>query len=117
MCVHVRACSCMQAYKKLMTYPTFDGEGSYGLPLCFDMTGIANVTIPEMVIHFTGADFVVPSENSFIAVDESGNTMCLAMDRDSDMSVIGNIQQQNNLFVYDVTQKRIGFQPMQCDSL
>jgi hypothetical protein len=107
----------MQAYKKSMTYPTVDGRRSYGLALCFDITGASNVTVPEMVIHFTGADFVVPALNSFVAVDESGNTMCLAMDTAGDLSIIGNIQQQNNLFVYDMEHKRIGFQPTQCDSL
>ena len=107
----------MQAYKKAMPYPTVGGQRSYGLALCFDVTGVADIAVPEMVIHFTGADFAVPAENSFVAVDESGNTICLAMDTAGDMGVIGNIQQQNNLFVYDIGNKRIGFQPTQCDSL
>lgn len=65
----------------------------------------------------TNVDFEIPVSNLFVFVDSSEQTVCLAMALSAQFSIIGNIQQQNNIIVYDVVNKRIGFQAFDCATL
>lgn len=102
-----------QAYQKFIPYPTADGS-AYGLDLCFNIAGVANPTVPDMVFKFEGADFQLLAENLFVLVDNSATTLCLAMGGSQGFSIIGNIQQQNHLVIYDLEAKKIGFGVAKC---
>ena len=68
-----------------------------------------------MVVHFTDVDFEIPMPNLWVLVEDTGSVVCLAMAESEQFSIIGNIQQQNNLIVYDVVNQRVGFKPVRCD--
>jgi hypothetical protein len=78
------------------------------LNLCYDVSGVSasSVTFPGLVVHMTNVDFEIPV-----------SSVCLAMALSDQFSIIGNIQQQNNIIVYDVVNKRIGFQAFDCATL
>jgi hypothetical protein len=75
---------------------------------------VANPTVPDMVFKFQGADFQLLAENLFVLVDNSATTLCLAMGGSQGFSIIGNIQQQNHLVIYDLEAKKIGFGVAKC---
>jgi hypothetical protein len=89
------------------------------LNLCYDVSGVSasSVTFPGLVVHMTNVDFEIPVSSLFVFVDTSEQTVCLAMALSDQFSIIGNIQQQNNIIVYDVVNKRIGFQAFDCATL
>lgn len=75
---------------------------------------MSNPSVPDMVFKFQGADFQMRGENLFVLVDTSATTLCLAMGGSQGFSIIGNIQQQNHLVVYDLEAKKIGFATADC---
>lgn len=108
----------MQAFRQQISYPEVDAS-PYGLNLCYDVSGVSAsaLTFPEMVVHMRNVDYEIPVANLFVYVDNSGSPACLAMGPADDFSIIGNIQQQNNLIVFDVANQRVGFEATQCDAL
>ena len=102
-----------QAYQSLVPYPAVDGS-TYGLDLCFNIAGVANPSVPDMVFKFQGADYQLLAENLFVLVDAKASTLCLAMGGSQGFSIIGNIQQQNHLVIYDLEAKKIGFAVANC---
>ncbi|KAJ8748472.1 hypothetical protein K2173_003368 [Erythroxylum novogranatense] len=81
---------------------------------CYDLTGIKEVKVPTVVLHFRGADMSLPASNYLIPVDTSG-TFCFAFaGTTSGLSIIGNIQQQSFRVVYDLAGSRVGFSPRGC---
>jgi len=106
----------MQAFRQQVAYPEVDAS-PYGLNLCYDVSNVSTLTFPEMVVHMRNVDYEIPVPNLFVYVDNSGSPVCLAMGPADDFSIIGNIQQQNNLIVFDVENQRVGFQAIQCDML
>lgn len=109
---------CEQAFRQQNAYPEVDAS-PYGLNLCYDVSDIpsSRLIFPDMVVHMRNVDYEIPVPNLFVYVDNSGSPVCLAMGPADDFSIIGNIQQQNNLIVFDVVNQRIGFQPITCDRL
>ncbi|XP_024366674.1 aspartic proteinase nepenthesin-1 isoform X1 [Physcomitrium patens] len=103
----------LRAYESFVNYPRLDGS-AYGLDLCFNIAGVSNPSVPDMVFKFQGADFQMRGENLFVLVDTSATTLCLAMGGSQGFSIIGNIQQQNHLVVYDLEAKKIGFATADC---
>ncbi len=103
----------MQALRAALTYPIVSGA-PYGLDLCFSTRGMAELTLPDMVFHFTNADFVLEPQNLFFMVDTAGTVACLAMAGNTGLSILGNIQQQDHLIVYDLDEAQIGFQSTSC---
>lgn len=103
----------LRAYESMLSYPVVDGS-TYGLDLCFNIAGVASPRVPDMVFKFQGADYQLLAENLFVIVDTSASTLCLAMGGSQGFSIIGNIQQQNHLVVYDLEARRIGLATVAC---
>ncbi|KAJ8900487.1 hypothetical protein K2173_025264 [Erythroxylum novogranatense] len=81
---------------------------------CYDLSGMKEVKVPTVVLHFRGADVSLPASNYLIPVDTSG-TFCFAFAGTlSGLSIIGNIQQQGFRVVYDLAGSRVGFAPRGC---
>ncbi|KAL7090472.1 hypothetical protein ACP275_12G043000 [Erythranthe tilingii] len=97
--------------------PVVNLSETTGLEVCFDLKSVGrDIEVPKFVFHFEGADLELPSEN-YIITDSSGTVACLAMARSYGMSLFGNVQQQNNLVIYDLAKETISFVPTQCDKL
>lgn len=103
----------LRAYQSMVPYPVIDGS-SFGLDLCFNIAGVAEPRVPDMVFKFQGADYQLLAENLFVIVDAGLTTLCLAMGGSQGFSIIGNIQQMNHLVIYDLQAKKIGFAVTQC---
>ncbi len=104
----------LQAFQRQVAYPLTDGT-PYGLDLCFDIAGVTNPTVPDMTFHFQGgANFLLLPENLFAIVDALDSVMCMAMAGSEGFSIIGNIQQQDHLVIYDRVAQRIGFANANC---
>ncbi|XP_031263028.1 aspartyl protease family protein 2 [Pistacia vera] len=81
---------------------------------CFDLSGMKEVKVPTVVLHFRGADMSLPASNYLIPVDSSG-TFCFAFAGTMNkLTIIGNIQQQGFRVVYDLAGSRVGFAPRGC---
>ncbi|MED6168926.1 hypothetical protein PIB30_016409 [Stylosanthes scabra] len=92
--------------KRAAEYSLFD--------TCFDLSGLTQVKVPTVVLHFRGADVSLPAGNYLIPVDDNG-TYCFAFAGTmSGLSIIGNIQQQGFRVVFDLAGSRVGFAPRGC---
>ncbi|XP_042476702.1 aspartic proteinase nepenthesin-1 [Macadamia integrifolia] len=85
-----------------------------GLDLCFDMPNEADIEVPKLIFHFSGADLNLPTEN-YLMYDSSMGLLCLMMGPSSGLSVFGNVQQQNFLILHDLDKETMSFVPHQCD--
>jgi hypothetical protein len=104
----------LTAIRAALTYPLVSGA-QYGLDLCFNTGGAVNAaTLPSLVMHFTNADFTLAPENLFIYANDAGSVQCLAMAGSSGLSILGNVQQQDHLILFDSEAGQIGFQSMTC---
>ncbi|KAF8669131.1 hypothetical protein HU200_051457 [Digitaria exilis] len=105
------------AVLSLVTLPTTDGSDATGLDLCFALPSLtwAPPALPSMMLHFDGADMVIPADSYMIL--ESG-LWCLAMlnNTDGEASVLGNYQQQNMHILYDISQETLSFAPANCST-
>ncbi|XP_027350940.1 aspartyl protease family protein 2 [Abrus precatorius] len=81
---------------------------------CFDLSGLTEVKVPTVVLHFRGADVSLPATNYLIPVDSSGSFCFAFAGTMSGLSIIGNIQQQGFRVVYDLAGSRVGFAPRGC---
>jgi hypothetical protein len=94
-----------------------DGS-AIGLDMCFSTKGVANPAYPTVIFHFAGgANFVLAPENNFLLLDPTADTTCLAMAGIDGFSILGNVQQQDHMMVFDVAAKRIGFKTVACDTV
>ncbi|KAL3684288.1 hypothetical protein R1sor_002310 [Riccia sorocarpa] len=96
--------------KSFIKYPQVDAR-QYGLDLCYDLSKVEQPVLPAVTFQFQGVDVVLPPNNVFLTVDEKGTT-CLAFAGTSDLSIFGNIQQQNFYYLYDVANERVGIAPV-----
>nr|CAD1827054.1 unnamed protein product [Ananas comosus var. bracteatus] len=90
-----------------------------GFDLCFSLPSSpsAKVDVPKLIFHLEGADMDLPRDN-YMLQDSTMGLMCLAMfDSGSEISIIGNFQQQNMHIVYDLDDQKLSFAPAQCDQL
>ncbi|KAH9560587.1 hypothetical protein CY35_06G113200 [Sphagnum magellanicum] len=104
------------AVKANLTYPLVSGS-EYGLDVCFDIGNATTLILPTIVFHFTGkVDVVLPIGNLYVLVATTGPIICLAIAGNDGFSIFGNIQQQNNLIVYDLNPQKfqIGFKSITC---
>ncbi|KAG8082223.1 hypothetical protein GUJ93_ZPchr0014g46522 [Zizania palustris] len=107
-----------KAFAAQMWLPAVDGSG-VGLDLCFQAPakGVDQVEVPKLVFHFDGgADLDLPAEN-YMVLDAGSGALCLTVMGSRGLSIIGNFQQQNFQFVYDVGHDTLSFAPVQCDKL
>ncbi|KAI4311434.1 hypothetical protein MLD38_036333 [Melastoma candidum] len=81
---------------------------------CYDLSGKTEVTVPTVVMHFKGADVLLPASNYLIPVDENGKFCFAFAGTSSGLSIIGNIQQQGFRVVFDLGGSRVGFAPKSC---
>jgi hypothetical protein len=97
-------------------------EDKTGMGLCYDVTGLENIVLPEFAFHFKGgSDMVLPVANYF-SYFSSFDSICLTMissrgllEVDSGPAVIlGNDQQQDFYLLYDREKNRLGFTPQTC---
>ncbi|KAB8110801.1 hypothetical protein EE612_048232 [Oryza sativa] len=72
------------------------------------------VMLPEMVLHFDGADMELPLENYMVMDGGTGN-LCLAMLPSDDGSIIGSFQHQNFHMLYDLENSLLSFVPAPCN--
>ncbi|KAG1327346.1 aspartyl protease family protein [Cocos nucifera] len=92
----------------MMNYPMTGPSGI--LDTCYDRN--ANVKPAPIALHFEG--------NVTLNLDDSGILFdnCLAFagnKEDSDLGIIGNVQQRTFEVVYDLAAEKIGFQPNACN--
>lgn len=107
-----------KAFVAQMSLPAVDGSG-IGLDLCFQAPakGADQVQVPKLVFHFDGgADLDLPAEN-YMVLDSGSGALCLTVMASRGLSIIGNFQQQNFQFVYDVAGDTLSFAPVQCNKL
>ncbi|GMI98102.1 Atypical Aspartic Protease in Roots 1 [Hibiscus trionum] len=105
-----------KGFIKQMNLP-LDTSGVTGLDLCFTLpSGTTKVKVPKLVFHFEGADLDLPAENYMISDSESG-LICLMMGSSNDLSIFGNIQQQNTMVLHDLKQQTVSFVQTQCHKL
>ncbi|KAK7389801.1 hypothetical protein VNO78_25095 [Psophocarpus tetragonolobus] len=81
---------------------------------CFDLSGLSEVKVPTVVLHFRGADVSLPAANYLIPVDNNGSFCFAFAGTMSGLSIIGNIQQQGFRVVFDLAGSRVGFSPRGC---
>ncbi|CAN1157124.1 Aspartic proteinase CDR1 [Linum perenne] len=87
---------------------TSDPQGFFSLCYVID----SNIKVPPVTVHFQGADLAMTSDNIFIHV--SDKIMCLAFYANDELSIYGNVAQQNFLIGYDLQKHTISFKPTDC---
>ncbi|KAK1296124.1 Protein ASPARTIC PROTEASE IN GUARD CELL 1 [Acorus calamus] len=104
------------AFKRGMSaYKSTPSETSL-LDTCYDFSGLDMITVPTIVFHFNGGtDMEVDVSGTLYGI--SGSRFCLAFAGnidDTDLGIIGNVQQRNLEVVYDTRAGRVGFGPGPC---
>ncbi|KAK4418187.1 Aspartic proteinase nepenthesin-1 [Sesamum alatum] len=100
--------------------------GDLGLELCYERSkpeGFKN--LPDLTFHLGGsqaADFVMKPEAVFEVVRQSRpmksrEYFCLAMVKNTKMSILGSHQQTNQRIVYDTMNKRLLFYQEDCSKI
>lgn len=105
-----------EALNSSINLPNADGS-SVGLDLCFQQ-GSSNSSFPTVIFHFKGADFVLSKDNYLF--DIGNGVLCLTMLSNggiTDLSIFGNLQQQNYQILYDNGSNMLSFAPTVCGTL
>ncbi|XP_020206519.1 aspartic proteinase CDR1-like [Cajanus cajan] len=85
------------------------------LSLCYKSTPNSVIEVPPVTAHFTGADVVLNSLNTFVSVSEE--VSCFAFAPIATGSIFGNIAQINHLVGYDFVKKTVSFKPTDCTKI
>ncbi|KDO42751.1 hypothetical protein CISIN_1g014537mg [Citrus sinensis] len=89
--------------------PVADPTGS--LELCYSFNSLSQV--PEVTIHFRGADVKLSRSNFFVKVSE--DIVCSVFKGiTNSVPIYGNIMQTNFLVGYDIEQQTVSFKPTDC---
>ncbi|KAF8097385.1 hypothetical protein N665_0290s0043 [Sinapis alba] len=82
---------------------------------CYDFSSLSSVKVPTVAFHFTGGkSFDLPAKDYLIPIDDAG-TFCFAFaPTSSELSIIGNVQQQGTRITYDLANNLIGLSPNKC---
>ncbi|KFK40005.1 hypothetical protein AALP_AA3G317700 [Arabis alpina] len=78
---------------------------------CF-RAGKEELGLPEITVHFTGADVRLSPLNAFVKVSE--DMVCLSMIPTTDIAIYGNFAQMDFLVGYDLEMRTVSFQRMDC---
>ncbi|CAN6289625.1 unnamed protein product [Urochloa humidicola] len=111
------------AFAEQAGLPVFNATSVSVSQLCFTVpaAGAAPGDVPKLVLEFEGATVDLPRENYMFDIEAAGvSATCLAVNdggADTDMTVIGNYQQQNAHVLYDLANNRLSFVPAQCDKV
>ncbi|KAL9423122.1 hypothetical protein AB3S75_035253 [Citrus x aurantiifolia] len=88
--------------------PVADPKGSF--ELCYSFNSLSQV--PEVTIHFRGADVKLSLSNFFVKVSE--DIVCSVFKGTNSLPLYGNIMQTNFLVGYDIEQQTVSFRPTDC---
>ncbi|CAN1132288.1 Aspartic proteinase CDR1 [Linum perenne] len=80
------------------------------LSLCYFAD--SKLGVPPVTMHFGGGDVALTSVNVFIPMSET--VVCLAFYGNDDVSIYGNVAQQNFLVGFDLLKKTVSFKPTNC---
>ncbi|XP_038696572.1 probable aspartic protease At2g35615 [Tripterygium wilfordii] len=80
--------------------------------LCFEEESMENISLPDMVFHFTGADLRLQPINTFTS-DYNG-LVCMMIFPNNDLPIFGNVAQVNFQVEYDLKEKQVSFAPTDC---
>ncbi|KAF3586822.1 hypothetical protein F2Q69_00028683 [Brassica cretica] len=78
---------------------------------CFK-AGYKKIGLPEITMHFTGADVKLSPTNAFLKKDEE--IVCLSMIPTTDVAIYGNLVQADFRVGYDLEAKTLSFQRIDC---
>ncbi|KAH7424955.1 hypothetical protein KP509_11G033600 [Ceratopteris richardii] len=82
------------------------------LSLCYQSEPI---DLPSLSFDFLGASMDLPRQNYFISID---GVFCLAfMESSDELSILGNVQQQNYHILYNLQENTLSFKQERCNSL
>ncbi|KAJ4721410.1 aspartic proteinase CDR1-like [Melia azedarach] len=80
--------------------------------LCYNFTTF-DFKVPEITVHFTGADVKLNPLNTFFRISEE--RLCLTFKGvDDGPAVYGNLMQMNFLVGYDTQKRTVSFKPTDC---
>ncbi|CAJ1958382.1 unnamed protein product [Sphenostylis stenocarpa] len=85
------------------------------LSLCYSTHAHNAVEAPPIIAHFSGADIVLNSLNTFVSV--SDNVLCFAFAPVATGSIFGNLAQMNHLVGFDLLRKTVSFKPTDCTKM
>ncbi|KAF3510065.1 hypothetical protein F2Q69_00001698 [Brassica cretica] len=91
--------------------PVSDPQGL--LSHCFK-SGNAEIGLPEITMHFTGADVKLSPLNAFVKVSE--DMVCMSMIPTTEVAIYGNFAQMDFLIGYDLERRTVSFQRMDCSA-
>lgn len=106
----------MEAFQARVAYSKVNISG---MDLCYDVTWVGSPpTFPSLAFTFTdGAKLEFPQANYMINMTDSDTIMCLALGESKQLNILGNVQQQNYHFIYDLQNSRLGWSgPVDCSS-
>ncbi|RDY01103.1 Aspartic proteinase CDR1, partial [Mucuna pruriens] len=86
------------------------------LSLCYKSPSNNAIEAPIITAHFSGADVVLNSLNTFVSVSDNVTCFAFAPVMRSD-SIFGNIAQMNHLVGYDLQKKTVSFKPTDCSKM
>ncbi|KAL4340376.1 hypothetical protein GQ457_08G013860 [Hibiscus cannabinus] len=85
-------------------------KGPDGLSLCYN--AITEFAVPDITVHFTGADVKLQPLNIFAMVTET--IACFTFAPIPDLAIYGNLAQMNFLVGYDTEKQTVSFKPTDC---
>jgi hypothetical protein len=93
--------------------PSTDGVALFDT--CYDLSSRSSVEVPTVAFHFPdGKVLPLPAKNYLIPIDSVG-TFCFAFaPTSSELSIIGNVQQQGTRVGFDLANSVVGFSPDEC---
>ncbi|GMI66246.1 hypothetical protein HRI_000293900 [Hibiscus trionum] len=82
---------------------------------CFEAKGFNETLIPKLAIHFANGAKFMPPVKSYV-IDQTDTTKCLGFMKLNwpDVSIIGNILQQNHYWEFDLFNQKLKFAPSSC---
>ncbi|KAK1426452.1 hypothetical protein QVD17_15124 [Tagetes erecta] len=100
------------AFKKAINVRTMKDPQKV-LSLCYRSAKVSFV--PNVTMHFEGADVVLNRDNLFVTV--SKHIMCLAFQPSTGLSVMGNLAQINYMLGFDLEKEVLSFKRTDCEKL
>ncbi|XP_004307176.1 PREDICTED: aspartic proteinase CDR1-like [Fragaria vesca subsp. vesca] len=82
------------------------------IPLCYKVSLSEDLKVPNITVHFSGADVKLDAKNTFIRV--SDEAVCFSFAPSESLSIYGNLAQAGFLVGYDLKEKTVSFKPTDC---
>ncbi|GLT40087.1 hypothetical protein SLA2020_142450 [Shorea laevis] len=84
-----------------------------GLKLCYNIAK-GDIGVPELTVHFKGADVKLKPLNTFVQVSEQVMCSTFIGTDNNGISIYGNLAQMNFLVGYDSQKQTVSFKPTDC---